>query len=107
MEVVDAAGEDAELVLEDVVGAAAPDANGAGGVARGHPLAVGGESGDGGGVRVFGVDGDVKGAVEVPDNHGPAVAVGDGVRFRVAGNQDATAALRRWHAGVGLLQRRH
>lgn len=107
LEVVDAAGEDAELVLEDVVRAAAPDADSTGGVGGGHPLAVGGEAGDAGGVGVLGVHGDVEGAVEVPDDHGPAVAVGDGVRFRVTGDQDATAALRRRRAGVDFLQQRH
>lgn len=90
-----------------VVGA--PDADGAGGVGGGDPLAVGGEAGDGGGVGVLGVDGDVERVVEVEDDDGSAVGVEDGVGpgLRVAGDEDPAAALRRGHARVGLRQLRH
>lgn len=87
----------------------APDADGAGGVGGGDPLAVGGEAGDGGGVGVVGVDGGVEGVVEAEDDDGPAVGVEDGAGpgLGVAGDEDPAAALRRGHARVRLRQLRH
>lgn len=84
----------------------APDPDGAGDVGRCDPLAVGRVPGDGGRVSVFRVDSDLEGAIEVPDDDGSAVAVEDGVGLRVAGDEDAPAALRRGDANVRLLQPR-
>jgi len=106
-EVVDASREGAELGLERAVPVAAPDADAAGGVGGGDPLAVGGEAGDGGGVGVVLVGPGVEGRVEAADDDAAAGAVGDRVRLRVPGQEDPTAALRRRRARVRLHQLRH
>lgn len=103
LEIIDAAGEHPELVLENEFVAGAPDADDAGAVARGDPLAVGRVAGDGDIVGVLGVNGNLEGAIKVPDNDGSAVAVKDGIWFRIAGDQDSPAPLRRRHASVRLL----
>lgn len=79
-----------------------PDPDGAGDVGGGDPLAVGGEPGDGGGVSVLGVDGDVEGLVEVEDDHRSAIGVEDSVGFGAAGDQNPPAPLRRRHACICL-----
>lgn len=53
---------------------------------------------------MFPVDGDVKGVLEAHDDHRSGVGVDDGVGLGVAGDQNPTAALRRGHARVRLLQ---
>lgn len=55
-------------------------------VSRRDPLPVGGESSHSGLVGVFCVDLDVEWTVEVADDDGAAVAVEEGVGFRVAGD---------------------
>lgn len=106
-EVVDAAGDGAELGLEGAVAVAAPDSDAAGGVRGGDPLAVGGEAGDGGRVGVVRVGPGVERRVEAADDDAPAGAVGDRVRLRVAPQEDPPPALRRRRARVRLLQLRH
>ncbi|KAL6209148.1 hypothetical protein ACLB2K_020091 [Fragaria x ananassa] len=63
-------------------------------VGGGDPLAVGGESGDGGRVGVLDVDGDNERVVEVHDDNGSAVGV-EAIGFGVAGDQDPRRDLRR------------
>lgn len=104
LKVIDPTGEDTKLLLEDEVVAGAPDPDGAGGIGGGNPFAVGGETGDGGGVGVVGVDGDVEGVMEVHDDHRSAIGVEHGVGLGVAGDQNPTPALRRGHARVSLHQ---
>jgi hypothetical protein len=106
-EVVDAAGEGAELGLERAVAVATPDADASRGVGRGDPLAVGGETGDGGGVGVVLVGPGVEGRVEAAEDDAAAGAVGDRVRLGVPCQEDPAAALRRRRARVCLHQLRH
>lgn len=106
-EVVDAAGEGAELGLEGAVAVAPPDADAAGGVGGGDPLAVGGEAGDGGRVGVVRVGPAVERRVEAADDDAAARAVGDRLRLGVPREEDPAAALRRRRARVRLLQLRH
>lgn len=108
LQVVDPAGEDTEFVLEDVLVVPAPDPDCAGDVGRRDPLAVGREPRHRGLVGVLPIDDDLEGAVEVPDDDGPTVAVDDGVCLGIAGNEDPLPSLRRRHAGIRLQQvRRH
>lgn len=86
LEVIDPTREDTELVLEDEVVVGSPNADGAGDIGGGDPLAVGGVAGDGDGVGVFAVDGDLERVVEVADDDGAGGAVEDVVGFGVAGD---------------------
>lgn len=106
-EVVDAAGDGAELGLEGAVAVAAPDADASRGVGGGDPLAVGGEAGDGGRVGVLRVGPGVERRVEAAEDDAAAGAVGDGLRLGVPRQQDPAPALRRRRARVRLLQLRH
>lgn len=55
------------------------------------------------------IDRDLERIVEVEHHDGSAIGVENGVGFGVAGDQNSSASLGGWHAGVGLreLRRRH
>lgn len=107
LEIIDPTREDPKLILEDVIVVCSPDADGAGDVGGGDPLAVGGVACDGDGVCVLAVDGDGEGVVEVADDDGSGGAVEEVVGFGVAGDEDAAAAFRGGNARVGLREGRH
>lgn len=84
-----------------------PDPHRSRDIRRRDPFPVGGVPGDGDGVGVLAVHGDVLGVCEGAQDHGSAVGVKEGVGFGVAGDEDSSAAFRRGGGGVGFRQLRH
>lgn len=79
-----------------------PDADGAGHVSGGDPLAVGRVAGHRDRIGVVAVDGNLKRVVEVADDDGSGGAVKNVVGFRVAGDEDAAATFGGGYTSVGL-----
>lgn len=102
LEVVDPTREDPELVLQNVVVMRPPDADGAGDVGGGDPLAVGGVTRHRDRVGMLTVYGDLERVLEVADDYGSTGAVQNVVGFGVAGDEDAATALGGGCARVGL-----
>lgn len=102
MKIIDPTRKNLELLLQDEVVVSPPDPDGSGDIGGSDPLAVRGEPSECGRVSVLGVDGDLERVIEVEEDDGSAICVQNCVGFRIAGDENSSATLRRRHASVGL-----
>lgn len=102
LKIIDPTRQNPKLLLQHMIIMRPPNPDRPWHVSWCDPLSVGGETRHGSLIRVLSIDGDLERLVKVADDDRSTVGIENGVGFRIAGDENASAALRGRNAGVGF-----
>lgn len=107
LQIIDPTRNNFKFVFKHELIVGTPDPDRPRHVSRRDPLSIGGVTGHGDRVPVLPVNLHVERPVQVTDQNGTAIAVENGIRFRVPRDENSSSTLGGWRAGVGLCELRH